>query len=227
MVLHLWIPSTVPLLARSARWNHRIDNHSNYALTVQGLAGRMQEWRAERGAQGSNPPQTQSQSKGLFSLQSSSNLAQNPTPLTRGAHPASYSSHFADCLHTRGTITKQLHPLTAISCGSKTRFRCMGTTSVNDAWDFGGSGDETACSRDSAVGMATGYGPDNIGAGRAFSTSSRPVLGPTHPPIQWMPEAISPGVKRPEREGDHSPPTSAKVNRTCIYTSIPTYAFMV
>jgi hypothetical protein len=61
------------------------------ALTVQGLAGRMQEWRAVRGVQGSNPPQTQSQSKGLFSLQSSSNLAQNPIPPTRGAQSALWS----------------------------------------------------------------------------------------------------------------------------------------
>jgi hypothetical protein len=53
-------------------------------LTVRGLATRMQEWGAG-GVQSSNPPQTQSQSKGL-SLQSSSNLAQNPIPPTRGVH---------------------------------------------------------------------------------------------------------------------------------------------
>jgi hypothetical protein len=29
-----------------------------------------------------------------------------------------------------------------------------------------------------------------------FSTSSRLVLGPTHPPIQWVPGALSPGVER-------------------------------
>jgi hypothetical protein len=28
-----------------------------------------------------------------------------------------------------------------------------------------------------------------------FSTSSRPALGPTQPPIQWVPWALSPGVK--------------------------------
>jgi hypothetical protein len=28
-----------------------------------------------------------------------------------------------------------------------------------------------------------------------FSTSSRPVLGPTQPPIQWIPGALSPGGK--------------------------------
>jgi hypothetical protein len=46
-----------------------------------------------------------------------------------------------------------------------------------------------------------------------FSTSSRPTLGPTHPPIQWVPGAFSQGVKRPTREADHSTPTSAKVQK--------------
>jgi hypothetical protein len=34
------------------------------------------------------------------------------------------------------------------------------------------------------------------------------------------------GVKRPGREADHSPPSSAEVNE-CSYTSTPQYAFMV
>jgi hypothetical protein len=33
-------------------------------------------------------------------------------------------------------------------------------------------------------------------------------------------------VKRPGREADHSPPTSAEVKNTWIYTSTPPYAFM-
>jgi hypothetical protein len=42
-----------------------------------------------------------------------------------------------------------------------------------------------------------------------FSTASRPVLRPTQPAIQWVPGALSPGVKRPGREADHSLPSSA------------------
>jgi hypothetical protein len=48
--------------------------------------------------------------------------------------------------------------------------------------------------------------------GQEFSLmSSRPALGPTQSPIKWVGGAPSPGVKRPGREADHSPPTSAKV----------------
>jgi hypothetical protein len=52
-------------------------------------------------------------------------------------------------------------------------------------------------------------------------TVSIPVLEPTQPPIQW-----ERGVKRPGREANHSLPTSAKVKKTRINTSIPPYAFM-
>jgi hypothetical protein len=38
--------------------------------------------------------------------------------------------------------------------------------------------------------------------------------------------AISSGVKRLCREADHSPPTSAELKNTEIYTSTPPYAFM-
>jgi hypothetical protein len=60
-----------------------------------------------------------------------------------------------------------------------------------------------------------------------FSMSSRLALGPTQPPIQWVPGALSPGVKRPGREADHLPPTSAEVKKTWVYTSSPPYIFML
>jgi hypothetical protein len=44
---------------------------------------------------------------------------------------------------------------------------------------------------------------------------SRPALGPTQPPIQRVPGALSLGVKRPGSEADHSPPSSAEV-KECV-----------
>jgi hypothetical protein len=53
------------------------------------------------------------------------------------------------------------------------------------------------------------------GSSKNFSsTSSRQALGPTQPPIQWAQGALSTGIKRPGREADHSPPTSAEVKKT-------------
>jgi hypothetical protein len=68
-------------------------------------------------------------------------------------------------------------------------------------------------SRDSSVGIALDYGlDDRRGLGIfLFTTASRTALEPTQPPIQWVPGAISLGLKRPGREADHSPPRSAEV----------------
>jgi hypothetical protein len=44
-----------------------------------------------------------------------------------------------------------------------------------------------------------------------ITTASRTALGPTQPPIKWVPGALSLGVKRPGRESDNSPPSIAKV----------------
>jgi hypothetical protein len=89
--------------------------------------------------------------------------------------------------------------------------------------------------RDSVVGITTGYGLDDrrVGVGvpvqsriPLFSTSFRPALGITQPPIQWVPGVISPGVKRRGHEANHSPPPRAEVKKIWIYTSTPPYAFM-
>jgi hypothetical protein len=44
-----------------------------------------------------------------------------------------------------------------------------------------------------------------------LTAASRKALGPTQPPIQWVPGAISLVIKGPGREADHSPPSSAEV----------------
>jgi hypothetical protein len=48
-----------------------------------------------------------------------------------------------------------------------------------------------------------------------FTTASRPALGPTQPPIQWEPGALSLGIKRPGRENDHSSPSIPEV-KECV-----------
>jgi hypothetical protein len=54
-----------------------------------------------------------------------------------------------------------------------------------------------------------------------FTTAFRPVLGRTQPPIQWEPEPLSMGIRRPGREADHSRPSSAEVKNVWSYTSTP------
>jgi hypothetical protein len=51
-----------------------------------------------------------------------------------------------------------------------------------------------------------------------FSTFSRPAVGSTQSLIQWVLGAFFLGIKRLEREADHSPPASAKVRKMWIYT---------
>jgi hypothetical protein len=53
-----------------------------------------------------------------------------------------------------------------------------------------------------------------------FTTASRPALGPTQPPIQWVSGALYLGVKLSGREADHSTPSNAKVKNAWSYTSI-------
>jgi hypothetical protein len=45
------------------------------------------------------------------------------------------------------------------------------------------------------------------------STASRPALEITQPPTQWVPGALSPGVKQPGREAGHSPMSGAEVKK--------------
>ena len=49
----------------------------------------------------------------------------------------------------------------------------------------------TQVGRDTSIGIATRYGLDGPGIecrwGRDFRQPSRPALGPTQPPVQWVP----------------------------------------
>jgi hypothetical protein len=90
-------------------------------------------------------------------------------------------------------------------------------------------------SRDNSVGIALGYWLDDrgsrvrfqVGAGN-LSLHHRAQNGSgDRPASDWMGTGGSfPGVKRPGREADHSPPYSAEVKNTRSYTSTPQYAFM-
>jgi hypothetical protein len=57
------------------------------------------------------------------------------------------------------------------------------------------------------------------------SPASRPALGPTQPPVQWVPGGTGgsfPGGKaRPGRDADHSPPSSAEVKNEELYVLSP------
>jgi hypothetical protein len=87
-------------------------------------------------------------------------------------------------------------------------------------------------SRGSAVGIATGHGLHNKGTGvrnpvgtRISSISFREILRPTQPPLQWVPEALSPVVKRQKHEADHSILTCAEVMETYISIATPPNVF--
>jgi hypothetical protein len=56
------------------------------------------------------------------------------------------------------------------------------------------------------------------GAGIFLFVTSRLVLGPIQPPIQWVPGAPSLGVKQQGCEAGHSPPFSAGVKNVWSYT---------
>jgi len=68
-----------------------------------------------------------------------------------------------------------------------------------------------------------GHGEGKVFA--LFTTASRPALGPTQPSMQWVPAALTPGIKRPGREADHPPPSNPGVTNVWSYTSTPPYVF--
>jgi hypothetical protein len=76
----------------------------------------------------------------------------------------------------------------------------------------------------SIVGIATGYGLDGRGVGVRVPVGPRIFSSPSRPDRLWGPPNLlsngyrgpgnlSPAVKRPVREADHSPPASAEVKK--------------
>lgn len=64
------------------------------------------------------------------------------------------------------------------------------------------------------MGFECQYGQDIF----LFSGTSRSAVGTTHFPIQWVP-GFFPGVNRPGREVNHSPPSSDDVRNKWSCTS--------
>jgi hypothetical protein len=58
---------------------------------------------------------------------------------------------------------------------------------------------------------------------RFLPSPKRPgaVRGPMQPPSPWLPAFPLPGVKRPRREANHSPPSSAEAQNERSCTSTP------
>jgi hypothetical protein len=77
-------------------------------------------------------------------------------------------------------------------------------------------------SRNSSVGIATGYWMDDRGIRVNVPVGSRILTSRSRPHRLWGTPSLlfngyggaSPRVKRPGREADHSPPTSADVKKT-------------
>jgi len=69
------------------------------------------------------------------------------------------------------------------------------------------------CGPGSSVGIATDYGlddPVSNPGGDEISRPSRSALGPTQPPVKWVP-GLSWGYRRPGCGVDHSLPSSVAV----------------
>jgi hypothetical protein len=66
------------------------------------------------------------------------------------------------------------------------------------------------------------YGLDDRHSILGGGSGGIPAQGPTQRPIKWALGVLSPRVKRPGHEADHSPPSSAEVNNamSCISTPL-------
>jgi hypothetical protein len=69
-----------------------------------------------------------------------------------------------------------------------------------------------------SAGLRAGWSRVRVRAGTwnfLFTTASSPTLGPTQPPVRGVSGVLSLGVKRSQREANHSPSSSTEVNE-CV-----------
>jgi hypothetical protein len=86
--------------------------------------------------------------------------------------------------------------------------------------------------RDNAVCIATDYRLEDQGVGVRVLVGARLFICSCRPDRLWdPPNLLSSGyrgftaeVKRPRREADHSPTSSAEVKKTWVYTSTPPHS---
>ena len=82
---------------------------------------------------------------------------------------------------------------------------------------------------DSVVGIVSCYGLDGPGiesrGGGDSPHTSKLALGPTQPPIQWVPGLI-PEANRPRHGVDHPTHLVPRLKKEKNYTSTPPYAFV-
>jgi hypothetical protein len=93
--------------------------------------------------------------------------------------------------------------------------------------------DNVKRSRGSVIGIETGYGLDDRWIGVAVPLGATISSSPRRSDRLWSPPnflsnryRLSPGLKRPGREADHSAQASAEVKKMWIYTPTLPYAFM-
>jgi hypothetical protein len=76
------------------------------------------------------------------------------------------------------------------------------------------------------VSIAMGYGLDSrvsipFRGNFIHPKACRLDLSTTQPPLQWIPGTLSPGIKGPGREADHSPASSAEIKNDEAIPALP------